>query len=229
MVANMRHSEDRRERPTYSVAEAALYLNVPASTLRSWFYGREYQTKRDGRKWFDAVIEPADPDGNLLSFYNLVEAHVLSSTRADHRIRLADIRSAVEYLREHFPRLSRPLLSWDFYTNGKDLFIKHLEETINASRQGQVALGAIVDPYLELIERDNAKFPLKLYLAATGKRIAVSPGVRAGRPVIAGTGIPVAIVQQRSRAVETADELAKDYGIAQAQIEAAISFRETAA
>ena len=221
-------SEDRRDRPTYTLAEAALYVRVPPSTLRSWVYGRPYQTKH-GPKWFDAIIQPANPERCLLSFYNLVEAHVLSSTRADHRIRLKDIRSAVDYLRERFPQAPHPLVSWDFFTNGKDLFVKHLEETINASRKGQITLGPIVDQYLDLIERDRAKFPLKLYLSETQKRIAVSPGLRAGRPVIAGTGIPVAIVQQRNRAGESPDQLAKDYGIAKAQIEAAIHFRERAA
>ena len=98
---------DRRERPTYAVTEAALYLGVPKSTLRSWVYGRYYQTKH-GPKFFRPIIEPADPTKCLLSFYNLVEAHVLSSTRIDYRIQLKHIRSAVDYLREVYPTHSAP-------------------------------------------------------------------------------------------------------------------------
>jgi DNA-binding transcriptional regulator YiaG len=35
---------DIRDRPAYTVAEAARYLKVAPATLRSWFVGRPYPT-----------------------------------------------------------------------------------------------------------------------------------------------------------------------------------------
>jgi len=104
---------DPREVPAYSLAEAAYYLGVPAATLRSWVAGRMYSTAKGDRQ-FRPIIEPADPKRLRLSFVNLVEAHVLSALRREHKnIRLPKIRDAIAYLRTklHSHRISRPMAS----------------------------------------------------------------------------------------------------------------------
>jgi DNA-binding transcriptional regulator YiaG len=63
---------DAREVAAYTVGEAAHYLGVPKSTLRSWFAGQ---------RGFRAVIKPADAKALGLSFTNLVEAYVLTAIR----------------------------------------------------------------------------------------------------------------------------------------------------
>ena len=74
---------DAREIPAYTVGEAAHYLGVPKSTLRSWFAGQ---------RAFRAVIRPADAKALGLSFTNLVEAYVLTAIRRKHQIALPTIR-----------------------------------------------------------------------------------------------------------------------------------------
>ncbi len=71
---------DVREYPCYSIDEVAGYVGVPKRTLRTWIKGYPYRTKT-GVKRAPAIIEPADPQNNLLSFYNLVEAQVLAATK----------------------------------------------------------------------------------------------------------------------------------------------------
>ncbi|MFI5176124.1 MAG: hypothetical protein ACHQKY_14785 [Terriglobia bacterium] len=92
---------DPRGIPSYGTTEAAHYLGIPLATLRSWVGGRCYPTQK-GRKHFKPVLSLPDKTLPLLSFINLVEAHVLDAIRHIHRVPLKNVRSAIEYLMEKF-------------------------------------------------------------------------------------------------------------------------------
>ena len=77
------HNTDPRESPVYSMAEAARYLRLAPATLRSWILGRPYP-KHAGAGFSHPLISIVDRKDQLLSFTNLVEAHVLAALRADH-------------------------------------------------------------------------------------------------------------------------------------------------
>lgn len=87
---------DPREVPAYGLAEAAYYLGIPTATLRSWVLGRDYSVA-DGTRRFAPIIEIADRKRKLLSFINLVEAHILSALRREHAI--------------HYHKFARPSLT----------------------------------------------------------------------------------------------------------------------
>ena len=70
---------DLREMPAYGINEAAHYLGIPKATLRSWVLGRPYLTAT-GRRFFKPIIDLPDREQRLLSFVNLVEAHVLDAS-----------------------------------------------------------------------------------------------------------------------------------------------------
>jgi hypothetical protein len=82
----MAKPNDVRNRPAYTVAEAARYLKVAPATLRSWVAGRSYPTGA-GTAHSRALIRPAKNPPLMLSFWNLIEAHVLRSLRTDHACR----------------------------------------------------------------------------------------------------------------------------------------------
>lgn len=90
-LAKLMERGDPRDVPAYAIPEAAHYLQIPRATLRSWVMGRYYQTSA-GRRFFQRVIELPDADVPLLSFFNLVEAHILNALRHDHNVRLDQIR-----------------------------------------------------------------------------------------------------------------------------------------
>ena len=73
-------TNDLRDRPAYGLAEASRYLKLAAATLRSWLVGRKYP-KGDGTGHWKPLILPSQMDPLLLSFWNLVEAHVLRALR----------------------------------------------------------------------------------------------------------------------------------------------------
>src|ERR1700692_514085 len=99
---------DLRDFPRYSIFEAAFYVRVPSRTLAAWTLGQDHWTKQGHHQIFKPLIEPADPRNKLLSFYNLVEAHVLRATR-ERGVPLRNVRKALEYIRETIPG-GHPLL-----------------------------------------------------------------------------------------------------------------------
>jgi len=87
--------------PAYGINEAAHYLGVPKATLRSWVLGRPYPTGAR-KRFFRPVIELPTEEERLLSFQNLVEAHVLDAIRRVHGVTFGRVRKAVEYLKKQF-------------------------------------------------------------------------------------------------------------------------------
>ena len=199
---------------------------MPVSTLRSWVVGRTYPT-RAGAKFFQPIITLADKHQHLLSFVNLVEAHVLDAIRREYTVPLPKVRKALSYLRERLPS-KYPLADQKFETDGLDLFIQKYRQLINISQSGQLAMRRLLEAHLRRIERDSVGFPTRLY-PFTRKRdaeeprvVVIDPYVSFGRPVLVGTGIPTAMIADRYKAGETMDELADDYGRQRLDIEEAV-------
>src|SRR5690606_5336966 len=74
-----RTSDTLRDTPAYTLGQAAHYLGLPYSTVKTWVIGQHYEAEGN-RKFLKPVIQPADRERNLLSFRNMVELHVLSLT-----------------------------------------------------------------------------------------------------------------------------------------------------
>lgn len=214
---------DIRRMPLYSAAEAARFLRLPASTVRAWSFGQGYKFKGQSRR-FLPVINAADPSGRRLSFVNLVELLVLAAIRREHDVKLKQVRSAVEFLRERFPS-EHPLADNQFQTDGIDLFLEKYGDLLNISRDGQIALKQVIESYLQLVERDASGVPFKLHLprrANTPEPLAavvIDPERGFGRPVLDGRGIRTDVVVERFIAGESIASLAADYGLDPAMIE----------
>jgi len=221
---------DLREIASYGIPEAAHYLGLSEATLRSWVIGRKYSTT-SGIKTSPPLISPADAKSETLSFYNLVEAHVLMFTRQVYGIQMKHVRSAIAYVRSRTPA-KRPLISQVFYTDGKHLFVKELEATIDASKMGQLGIRQILDLYLERIDWDNEGLAARLYpVWATShepRSVVIDPKISFGRPVVSGTGITASVLWHRKRLGEKIDEISKDYGLDKVAVEEAISYYQAA-
>lgn len=217
---------DVRELPAYGLAEAAHYLQIPRATLRAWVAGMSYGAGSE-RKFFKPIINPAAKSPVVLSFINLVEAHVLGAIRRTHRVDMPAVRRAVEFVTKQIGS-KHPLADHKFETNGVDLFISHLGQFISASEGGQVAARELLAAHLKRIDRDTHGIPIRLYpfihsaSADAPKNIVIDPFISFGKAVIAGTGVSTQIVAGRFTAGESADELAEDYGCPREKIEEAI-------
>jgi uncharacterized protein (DUF433 family) len=213
--------------PAYSFVEAAHYLNLPVSTLSSWFRGQTYKHNDEIRRFLPVIRLDGEP-GEGLSFLNLVETHVLAAIRREHRIPLQKVRRALEYAERQLG-LERPLISARFETDGIDLLVHELEKLVNVSQAGQLEIEPLVRMFLKRIKRDPAGVPIKLY-PFTRKTVSddepepveIDPRVAFGRPVLAGRGVPTAVLADRFKAGDSLADLAQDYDTSSQIIEEAI-------
>lgn len=234
--SNIYGGSDPRGIPTYGIYESAHALKIPTETLRSWIRGRNYQT-RDGIKRFEPLISLPDPDLPLLSFINLVEAHVLDAIRYKDRIPLGNVRNAIEHLRERY-HSAHPLVEYDFQHDGVDLFTEierdlvAERDLVNVSKRGQLALKEIVEAHLKRIARDSKGSAVALYpflkrnpqKVEEPKLVLIDPRISFGKPILVGVGVPTSVVADRHEAGESIAELAKDYECETSQIQAAVDF-----
>lgn len=210
---------DVREFPRYSISEAAFYVRIPATTLVAWTRGQDYLTQTGVHRTFKPLIGLADPRNKFLSFFNLVEAHMLRST-TERGVPLKNVRKALEYIHETIPG-KHPLLMHDFEVSGKDVFIQHLGHTINATRHGQLAMRKILQKYLERIVRDTCGLPIQVF-PINSRRLVIDPRFSSGKPVLKDTGITASVLWGRQRTGESVPEIAKDYGLTQLEVKEAI-------
>lgn len=213
--------------PAYSFVEAAHYLNLPVSTLSSWFRGQKYKHHHEIRR-FQPVIRLDGKPGEGLSFLNLVEAHVLAAIRRNHRISLQKARRALDYVESELG-VERPLTNARFETDGVDLLVRDLEKLVNVSQEGQLEIEPVIRAFLKRIKRDPAGVPVKLYpftrksvSAEEPQPVEIDPRVAFGRPVLAGRGVPTAVLADRFKAGDSLADLAQDYETSTQAIEEAI-------
>ena len=227
-MADLYKGKDPRDLPAYSVPEAAHYLYVPEATLRSWTMGRMYPTSA-GKRYFEPLITVPEGKPRLLSFTNLVEAHVLAAIRRKHGVTLPNVRSAIDHLRSQYG-IDHPLADARFKTDGLSLFIEVLDQLVNASMHGQTAIREIMEAHLERVEHDEKGLAARLFpftrYGATDvpqpRTVMIDPRVAFGRPVLAGTGIPTAVLADRYKAGESMKDLSVDYECERDLIEEAI-------
>jgi len=116
------------ETPIYGVAEAAQYLRVPQNTLAYWLKGGGS---------VPPLIKLASAEPPRLSFSNLLECYMLSSIRAIYDVRIPKVRKALITLAKYVQH-KHPLIEQAFQTDRRDLFIEHLGNVVNLSKDQQI-------------------------------------------------------------------------------------------
>ncbi len=217
---------DPRTVPAYSIPQAAHYLNIPIATVRSWLLGTSY-TAADGHKErFEHVINPPHPDTSLMSFFNLVECHVLRAMRTQHGIDLRVIRQALNYVKQTFG-WETPLIKQEFQTDGAALFVEHLSKIVEVSAGGQLAMRTVMDAHLKRIEWKES-LAARLYPFTRNscddspRTVFIDPRFCFGRPLLRASYIATAVVAERYKAGDSVKALATDYGCSPDDIEEAV-------
>lgn len=243
VLADKDRNANLREVPIYSVGEAARYLNLPASTLSSWMKGRDYEVAEGRRKRWEPVIQIADRPRSLLSFNNLIEAHVLKAIRTRHGVPMRGVLVALHHAREAHG-IERLFLSDELRAveyrpedanasaNAGALFLEKLGEVEQISEGGQLVIRNALTRHLERIDRDASGMPIRLFPFVShypGRDILIDPRISFGRPVLAKRGIRVATLVDRIEAHESIEHVASDYGLDPSDIQRALDFFEQAA
>lgn len=221
-----------RDQPAYGLAEAARYLRLPAATLRSWVVGRPYP-RGDGVAHFQPLIPLRQRQPPTLSFWNLIEAHVLRSLRTDHGVSIQALRKSLSFA-EKTLSVTRLLLSQELRTHGGRLLLDHYGELIDLSASGQLAMRKMLEAHLERVEWDEWRFPVRLYPFVSShayeatRPIAIDPKIAFGRPVVVRTGVSTRAISERIDAGESIEELKLDYDLSQPEIEEAVLYERAA-
>lgn len=226
-----RHSTAVHDAPAYRASEAAHILALPFGTVQAWSFGHDYRHADGKPKRFKRVIEPADVRHKLLSFANLCELHLLGVIRRRHRVKLPQVRQAVDFMRERLGE-DRPLLSTRFRTNGVDLFVESAGALLNVSQQGQQALREDFEQALSRVDYNSRGVAVRLfpYSAPAGshgeqpRAVVVDPLRSFGRPALVDVFVRTDVIADRFDAGDPIDEMASDYRVSPRQIEEAIRF-----
>src|SRR5262249_41243756 len=147
---------------------------------------------------------------------------------------MAQIRQAISYMRTRLGE-THPLSSRQMLTDGRDLFSEEYERLVNVSRRGQLEIRQFLDIYLQRIEWDVSGIPIRLYPFTRDREetaprlVAIDPRLAFGRPCLAGTRIPTAILFERHQAGESITDLAADYGRPAHEVEEAIRYEAKSA
>lgn len=233
---------DPRQIPAYTIFDASRYLQIPERTIRNWAYGYRYATQAGGRRHTAPLIEIESSADHDLSFFNLIELHVLSALRREHQVQMPKIRSAVDYLKKEL-RSARPLIDEEMETDGTNIFVTKLGSLINVSQNGQLAMKALLQAHLMRIERDSEGLAKRLFpftrrraelkdadrIAHAPRIVAMDPSIAFGRPVIAGSRVPTIEIFERFNAGESPEDLAADFGRRLDEIHEAIRCETSAA
>ena len=225
-------TNDPRNQPAYPLTEAARYLKLPVATLRAWTLGRRYPTSQ-GKGDFRPLIRPASGKPPVLSFSNLIEAHVLRALRTEHGVSVKALRQAVEFAEKKLG-IERLLLRPELRSDAGQVFLDRYGELIDLSASGQLAMRQVLQAHLKRVTWDDQRFPVRLHpfvggeAISSGMPIAIDPKISFGRPVIISRGISTAAIVDRIDAGETVAHLAADYDLTVAEIDEAVLYERVA-
>jgi uncharacterized protein (DUF433 family) len=233
-VVDIYGGRDPRDIPNYTISTAAHLAGVSASTLRNWIRGRTYSSRQSGIKTFEPLIELPDPNVPILTFMNVVEAHVLASIRHFHGIPMQNIRPALEYVKKKLNE-ERPLTKQIFLTNGLDLFVHEMGEIVNASRSGQITIREFIEAYLARVEFDKEGLAEQLYplyrlqsnispkeIRDQPRIIRVNPRISFGKALV--RGIPTASIASLFKAGDDIADIADDFELDKKMVEEALRY-----
>jgi uncharacterized protein (DUF433 family) len=221
-----------RDAAAYTLAEAAHYARLPAATLRSWVLGRQYPVAV-GSGRFPPLIRPASQRPPLLSFSNLIEAHVLRSLRTEHGVPVKALRSALAFAERELG-IDRLLLRPELRTDAGRVFLDRYGQLIDLTASGQLAMRRVFAEHLKRVEWDSSRFPVRLFLfvsaAAPSEEcpIVIDPRIAFGRPVVLRKGISTSAIAGRIDAGESVEAIAADYELGPSDIEHAILYERAA-
>ncbi len=223
---------DPRSQAAYTLTEAAHHLRLSSGTLRSWVVGRPYPTTV-GPRTFAALIRPASKQPLMLSFWDLVEAHVLRALRQDHQVKVEALHKALRYAEDTL-QIDKLLLRKDLLAAPGRLFLDRYGDLIELSASGQVAMRKVFEQHLHRVDWDGRSLPIRLYPfvsvegASDVRPIAIDPAVAFGRPIVHRAGVSTQAIAERLDAGESVTDVAADYDLTPAEVEQAAVYERAA-
>lgn len=206
---------NRSKQPTYTLAEAARYLKMPVTTLRAWWPDRA--DAGSNRK--SGIVKPQ------LSFFDLIEAHMLRALRSKRGVALDKARTAIAHAEQAFG-IERLLSSRDLLGEAGSVFLDRYGQLLDLKASGRFAIRRMFNEHLDRIEWGE-RFPIRLYPyvpGLAGRPVVIDPVIRFGRPVLVGVAVSTSVIAERIDSGEAVAEISGDYGLGRNEIEQALVY-----
>lgn len=218
------HEVEIVTRPLYTVAEAAHLAGVTRATAHRWLRGYEYRG-RDGERTAVGPVGASQAISPGASFLDLAELVAIRGFR-DFGISLQAVRRLADYCADTLG-VDRPLVSLAFKVGGRDVFVAEGARLLSVGpARGQHAWAEVLDPFLATLDYGQ-RFARRWWPEGKHTPILVDPELGFGLPVVAGSGVRTEIILERFRAQDSIAQIADDFSLDPAAVEAAIRFEAT--
>ena len=224
-------ADDRFVVPLYTNAEASRFLNVPPTTLSTWWRGHE--RRPEGRKPVKAppiITGRAAAEHGLpvLPFIGLAEAQVVAAFRREG-VSLQHLRNAVRVLKKEIG-LEYALASRQLFTDGASVLYDYADRQADEELarlteivSRQQVFSEVVQEYLTRITYGDDGWAVRLVSPATERQVvSASPDRGFGRASFIRGGAPVEAVLDRWRGGDPVAEVADDFGVPLEDVEDAL-------
>jgi uncharacterized protein (DUF433 family) len=215
------------DRPTYAYAEVDRLVGLRPGTARRWINGYD----RGGRH-YEPILRLRTEDVEWVTWGEFVEARMLAEFR-DASVPTARLRAAVSRLRAEFG-IAYPLAHLRPYLAAEsgELAIEATrldgeDEGLLVVRTGQRILEAsrsVINAATLAADDKGEKFAVEIEPDADYPGIKMHPDRLSGQPTFEGRRISVATIAGMVAAAEQREDIAADYGLSLAQVDAAVRY-----
>lgn len=217
------------DRQVYLYSEVDRLVGLRAGTARRWINGYER-----GGKSYEPIIRLAPNSTDWATWGEFVETRILSEFR-DQEIPTARLRAAVQGLRETFD-MPYPLAHLRPYLAAEvgELTVEVASDEDDASphilvlRTRALLLTApsrrVINNATLAVDERGERFAAELTPDIRFPGIVINPIRNSGQPTFSGRGVSVGVIAGMVAAGESAADLAVDYSLSLAQVEAAMEF-----
>jgi uncharacterized protein (DUF433 family) len=217
-------ADQRYTEPLYSVADAARYLVVPASTFRTWVRGYERRPQGRATVTGEPIVTSVAPRGGAtIPFIGFAEGYVLAALKKAG-VPLQRIRPALDHLQRELG-IDHALASKSLYTDGAEVLYDYAEshgDTPEAKsardlvvvRNNQRVFTDIIDAYLQRIEFAEDERAALIHLPQYSHAdVVVDPRRSFGVPIFARGANRLEDVLASFKAGESLESLTDEFGV----------------
>lgn len=210
------------EQPLYSDADVARLAGLSRRIARRWIEG--YSSANAAGETVShgpvTLLTARPPDG--ASFLDLVELLVIRRFK-ELGFSLPAIRRVVDDCQHAFG-VQHPLVTMQFKTGGRDIFVSYEGELVDVlRRRGAMAWNDVLAPFLATLDYED-DMARRWWPLGRHEPIVVDPAIGFGQPVVTTAGVRTEIVVEHFRAGDSAAQIASDFNLTPAWVEQALRF-----
>lgn len=218
---------DVLERELYTVQQASRLLRVPPSTLNWWLEGGKRHNKLH-----DPVLREAPTGSKILTWGEFVEARWLRTYRRDLGVSLRHLRRFITLLRDQLG-IPYPLAHFQPFVGENAQLVIEAQKLADLEPELWLyvpATGAIPLPspttasYLTVVKfaDEESGHAERIHPLGLERPVVFDPDYSFGEPTV--EGVRTEVLVELVEAGEPIESIAKDYGITQDQVKAAVAY-----